>query len=145
MGQSAKGTNIIIPVDNTPSIEDVSYIRFVDKNRANRSGNLRSLSREIKGLALNFDLSITPDAELELVVDSDTGSTLSGSGLGSILMEVNTDGIFSVWGDFIALNGVYSFKNLGILDKEFILEPGGTIAWNGNPLDAVLNLSLIHI
>ena len=144
LGQSAKGTNIIIPVDNTPSIEDVSYIRFVDKNRANRSGNLRSLSTEIKGLALNFDLSITPDAELELVVDSDTGSTLSGSGLGSILMEVNTDGIFSVWGDFIALNGVYSFKNLGILDKEFILEPGGTIAWNGNPLDAVLNLQATY-
>jgi hypothetical protein len=78
------------------------------------------------------------------MVDSDTGSTLSGSGLGSILMEVNTDGIFSVWGDFIALNGVYSFKNLGILEKEFILEPGGTIVWNGNPLDAELNLQAIY-
>jgi hypothetical protein len=144
LGQSAKGTNIIIPVDNTPSIEDVSYIRFVQKNRANKSGDLPSSSKEIKGLALNFDLSITPDAELELVIDSDTGSTLSGSGLGSILMEVNTDGIFSVWGDFIALNGFYSFKNLGILEKEFILEPGGTIVWNGNPLDAELNLQAIY-
>ena len=144
LGQSAKGTNIIIPVDNTPSIEDVSYIRFVQKNRANKSGDLPSSSTEIKGLALNFDLSITPDAELKLVIDSDTGSTLSGSGLGSILMEVNTDGIFSVWGDFIALNGFYSFKNLGILEKEFILEPGGTIVWNGNPLDAELNLQATY-
>ena len=144
LGQSAKGTNIIIPVDNTPSIEDVSYIRFVQKNRANKSGDLPSSSTEIKGLALNFDLSITPDAELELVIDSDTGSTLSGSGLGSILMEINTDGIFSVWGDFIALNGFYSFKNLGILEKEFILEPGGTIVWNGNPLDAELNLQATY-
>ena len=77
LGQSAKGTNIIIPVDNTPSIEDVSYIRFVEKNRASKSGDVLSSSTEIKGLALNFDLSITPDAELELVIDSDTGSTLS--------------------------------------------------------------------
>ena len=144
LGQSAKGTNIIIPVDNTPSIEDVSYIRFVEKNRAKNRGESLSSSTEIKGLSLNFDLSITPDAELELVIDSDTGSTLSGSGLGSILMEVNTDGIFSVWGDFIALDGVYSFKNLGILEKEFILEPGGTIVWNGNPLDAELNLQAIY-
>ena len=52
--------------------------------------------------------------------------------------------IFSVWGDFIALNGVYSFKNLGILEKEFILEPGGTIVWNGNPLDAELNLQATY-
>ena len=144
LGQSAKGTNIIIPVDNTPSIEDFSYIRFVDKNRVNTSLEPPSTTTQIKGLALNFDLSITPDAELELVIDSDSGSTLSGSGLGSILMEVNTDGMFSVWGDFIALNGVYSFKNLGILEKEFILEPGGTIAWNGNPLDAVLNLQATY-
>ena len=144
VGQSAKGTNIIIPVDNTPSIEDVSYIRFVQKGIMNKSRDLPSSSLEIKGLALNFDLSITPEAELELMIDSDTGSTLSGSGLGSILMEVNTDGIFSVWGDFIALNGVYSFKNLGILEKEFLLEPGGTIVWNGNPLDAELNLQAIY-
>jgi len=144
LGQSAKGTNIIIPVDNTMTIEDVSYISFVEKNRANKIVDLPSSSKEIKGLTLNFDLSITPDAELELVIDSDTGSTLSGSGLGSILMEVNTDGVFSVWGDFIALNGVYSFKNLGILEKEFTLEPGGTILWNGNPLDAVLNLQAIY-
>ena len=144
LGQSAKGTNIIIPVDNTPNIEDVSYIRFVEKNRTSKSVDLASSPTEIKGLALNFDLSITPDAELELVIDSDTGSTLSGSGLGSILIEVNTDGIFSVWGDFIALNGVYSFKNLGILEKEFILEPGGTIVWNGNPLDAELNLQATY-
>ena len=144
LGQSAKGTNIIIPVDNTPSIEDVSYIRFVEKSRDNSSSDLLPSSTEIKGLALNFDLSITPDAELELVVDSDTGSTLSGSGVGSILMEVNSDGIFSVWGDFIALNGFYSFKNLGILEKEFTLEPGGTILWNGSPLDAQLNLQAIY-
>ena len=139
-GQSAKGTNIIIPVDNTPSIEDLSYIRFIEKNKSNSSRYLPSPPTELKGLSLNFDLSITPDAKLELIIDSDTGSTLSGSGLGSILMEVNTDGIFSVWGDFIALNGVYNFKNLGILEKQFSLDPGGTIVWNGNPLDAELNL-----
>ena len=144
IGQSARGTNIVIPVDNTPSIEDVSYIRFVEKNKLSEKGGLLPSSSEIKGLALNFDLSITPDAEVELVIDSDTGSTLSGSGLGSILMEVNTEGIFSVWGDFIALNGIYSFKNLGILEKEFILQPGGTIVWNGNPLDAELNLQAIY-
>jgi hypothetical protein len=144
LGQSAQGTNIIIRVDNTPSIEDVSYIRFVEKNRPNVSEDLSSTPTDIKGIALNFDLSITPDAELKLLIDGNTGSTLSGSGLGSILMEVNTDGIFSVWGDFIALNGVYNFKNLGILEKEFILEPGGTILWNGNPLNAELNLQATY-
>ena len=48
LGQSAKGTNIIIPVDNTPSIEDVSYIRFVEKNRAKNRGNYFLLQQKSK-------------------------------------------------------------------------------------------------
>ncbi|GIR82119.1 MAG: hypothetical protein CM15mP83_8450 [Flavobacteriaceae bacterium] len=46
--------------------------------------------------------------------------------------------------------GFYCFKrNLSIqkfwhLRKEFRLEPGGTILWNGNPLDAQLNLQAIY-
>ena len=143
-GSSAEGTNIVIAVDNRGSIEDVSYLKFVNK-KANQNVNNETISPSlIKGLTLNFDLSITQDAELELLFDSDTGSTLRGSGVGSILMEINTDGNFNVFGDFIALNGIYQFKNFGILEKEFRLEPGGTILWNGNPLDAQLNLQAIY-
>jgi len=123
-GSSAEGTNIVIAVDNSGSIEDVSYLKFVDKNAIKNTDNQTSSPSLIKGLTLNFDLSITQDAELELLFDSDTGSTLSGSGVGSILMEINTDGNFNVFGDFIALNGIYQFKNFGILEKEFRLEPG---------------------
>ena len=139
-GSSADGTNIVIAVDNRSSIEDVSYLKFIDKKATENDNNETSSLSMIKGLTLNFDLSITQDAELELLFDSDTGSTLRGSGVGSILMEINTDGNFNVFGDFIALNGIYQFKNFGILEKEFRLEPGGTILWNGNPLDAQLNL-----
>lgn len=143
-GSSAEGTNIVIAVDNSGSIEDVSYLKFVDKNATKNADNQTSSPSLIKGLTLNFDLSITQDAELELLFDSDTGSTLRGSGVGSILMEINTDGNFNVFGDFIALNGIYQFKNFSILEKEFRLEPGGTILWNGNPLDAQLNLQAIY-
>ncbi len=143
-GSSAEGTNIVIAVDNRGSIEDVSYLKFVDKKAIKNADNQTSFPSLIKGLTLNFDLSITQDSELELMFDSDAGSTLSGSGVGSILMEINTDGNFNVFGDFIALNGIYQFKNFGILEKEFRLEPGGTILWNGNPLDAQLNLQAIY-
>ena len=111
-GSSAEGTNIVIAVDNRGSIEDVSYLKFVDKKAIESANNQTSSPSLLKGLTLNFDLSITQDAELELLFDSDTGSTLSGSGVGSILMEINTDGNFNVFGDFIALNGSINSKIL---------------------------------
>jgi hypothetical protein len=143
-GKSAKGTNIYIPIDNETSIENVSYIRFVDKNIKNQDSELSDEETQIKGLSLNFDLNITSDAQLEIVFDSETGSTLSGRGVGNILMEIDTNGRFGVWGDFIALDGAYNFRNLGIIEKEFSVQPGGTIVWNGDPFDAQMNLQAVY-
>ena len=36
-------------------------------------------------------------------------------------------------GRFIATEGVYNFRNLGVLDKKFSLRPGGIVVWEGDP------------
>jgi hypothetical protein len=59
-------------------------------------------------------------------------------------METNTNGKFDMWGNFITSSGVYNFKNLGLLDKKFNLESGGTIVWEGDPLGAKMDLNAIY-
>ena len=59
-------------------------------------------------------------------------------------MEVNTKGKFNMWGDFITDNGIYNFKNLGLIDKKFNLKPGGSIVWEGNPLEAQMSLEAVY-
>ena len=39
-----------------------------------------------------------------------------------------------MWGDFITYDGIYNFKNLSVIDKKFNLKQGGTIVWEGDPL-----------
>lgn len=46
---------------------------------------------------MNFELDITRDAEVEIVVDQSTGSRLNGRGAGTILIEINTNGKFNMW------------------------------------------------
>ena len=139
-GATAKGTSISIPINDVTKIDKASYIKFVDKRIEKSSKNDLFAIDDIKGLTLNFDLDVTKDAEVEVVVDPETGSSLKGRGAGNILMEINTNGRFNMWGDFIAYEGVYNFKNLGIFEKEFILKEGGTIVWDGDPLQAQLNM-----
>jgi hypothetical protein len=43
---------------------------------------------EIKGLELDFELDVNNKATVEIVIDKETGSYLSGRGAGSLLMEV---------------------------------------------------------
>lgn len=143
-GSTAKGTSISIPISDATKIDKVSYIKFVDKHITSESEINPISIDDVKGLTLNFDLDVTKDAEVEVVVDPETGSSLKGRGAGNILMEINTNGRFNMWGDFIAYEGVYNFKNLGIFEKEFVLNEGGTIVWDGDPLQAQLNMEAVY-
>ena len=49
-----------------------------------------------------------------------------------------------MWGDFTTSSGIYNFKNIGLIDKKFNLESGGTILWEGNPLGAKMDLNAIY-
>ncbi len=59
-------------------------------------------------------------------------------------MEINTNGKFNMWGDFITDTGVYNFRNLGLIDKKFNLKPGGNIIWEGDPLEARMNIQAVY-
>jgi hypothetical protein len=59
-------------------------------------------------------------------------------------MEIDTNGKFNMWGDFIAFDGIYNFKNLGLIDKKFAVKSGGTIVWEGDPLNAQMDLEAVY-
>lgn len=142
LGKTASGTNLYIPLQYDTAIGDVSYINFVEK-QPNTIQTPIELAK-VKGLQMNFDLEVTADAEVEIVVDPETKSSLRGKGVGNLLLEIDTAGSFAMWGDFIALEGLYNFKNFGVIDKTFNLLPGGTIVWEGDPLGAQLNMQAVY-
>ena len=36
------------------------------------------------------------------------------------------------------------FKNIGLIDKKLVLSSGGSIVWDGNPLDAKMDFDAIY-
>ena len=91
-----------------------------------------------QGLELHFEVDILPSAEVEIIVDPKNNSSLIGRGAGTLLMEINTNGKFNMWGDFITTSGEYNFKYEGLIDKKFKVLPNGSISWNGDPMGATL-------
>ena len=147
-GLTAPGTSIKIPLKDTQEISDISFIKFIDKNNKIKVNKINEFSKplinQITGLEMEFKMDINNDAIVEIVVDQSSGSYLNGRGYGNLRMEINTKGKFNMWGDFTTTNGIYNFKNLGLLDKKFNLKPGGTIVWDGNPLGAQMNLNALY-
>jgi len=141
---SAEGTHFKIPISDTETIGDNSFIHFitpVEKQAINKGEKV--YFEDVKGLELQFELDLNKYAEVEVVVDKESGSTLKGYGAGTLLIEINTKGKFNMWGDFVAYKGSYDFKYGGILSKRFDVRTGN-ISWDGSPTAAKLDLSAVY-
>lgn len=99
---------------------------------------------EVKGLELQFDLIVNPYADIEIVIDRNSGSTIQGAGNGNLLFDINTNGKFRMFGDFSIVRGVYNFAYGGLVQKRLDVAPGGFIRWEGDPLRAQIGLTAVY-
>jgi hypothetical protein len=143
--KSEKGTAIKIPINNAESVSENSFIHFVTlKEKFNLQKGIVESTKKYNGLELEFDFEITPNAEVEVILDRNSGHGMKGRGNGTLLFKINTLGKFNMWGDFLPFDGTYNFKYGGIIDKKFNVKKGGSIIWEGNPLKAQLNLEAVY-
>ena len=137
---SEKGTIFNIPLNDSKDFtENISYIKFANKRTNNITDN--SIFNKINGIELDFDLNLNRNAEIEILIDRSSGSTIKGYGDGNLIMEINNKGKFNMFGEFTVDNGKYNFVYAGLLKKEFELKKGGTLSWSGDPKKALINLN----
>lgn len=142
-GETARGTSLKIPLSDVASVGDYSFINFLEKDNIKSIEEQRQL-KDYQGLELEFNLDVTPAAEVEIVTDTKTGSALKGTGEGILLIQINTNGKFEMYGDFVVVTGQFRYKFGGIIDKTFMVEPGGTINWDQKPLEAQLDMEAVY-
>ncbi|WP_232817813.1 translocation/assembly module TamB domain-containing protein [Winogradskyella tangerina] len=144
-GSTASGTEFNIPLNDSESFGDNSFIHFLspEEKKARISGEVVE-AIEVKGLELNFDLDVNQNATIEIVIDKDSGSTIKGKGEGNLVFLINTNGTFNMWGDFSVFEGVYNFKYRGLVEKRFDVEQGGSIVWEGDPLRAEIDIKAVY-
>ncbi|MBA6154190.1 translocation/assembly module TamB domain-containing protein [Gelidibacter gilvus] len=144
-GSTSQGTVFKIPLNDVESFGDNSYIHFLSpEEKAARLKGESITETQVKGLELKFDLDVNQNADIEIVIDRNSGSTIQGSGEGNLLFEINTNGKFKMWGDFAVFKGIYNFSYGGLIQKNLVVEPGGSIIWEGDALKAQINLKAIY-
>ncbi|PRY12328.1 autotransporter translocation and assembly factor TamB [Pontibacter ummariensis] len=142
--RSEKNTRLVLPLDYDTDVVRKDFIRFVS-HKTDSTGvnaNIQNQSVDLSGITMNFELDITDDAYFEIIIDRVTGDVIRGSGNGDIRMTIDTRGDFNMYGSFEITEGAYNFNLLeGLVSKEFRIVPGGTISWNGDPVDGVMNIT----
>ncbi len=141
--RTERGTNVMMPLNYTGDIRERHFISFVSpEDKANGNGFVQA--RQASYLTLNFDLEVTPDAEVELFFDSQFGDIIRGRGSGALNLEIAPDGSFNIYGDYLIEEGEYLFSLQNIINKRFRIEQGSNIRWTGDINDADVDLRAIY-
>ena len=142
--KTEKGTVLNLPLTGTSEVNQQDFIIFSSKANPKKQAGAKKKVVENKGYELNFNLEVTPDAEVRLLFDPKVGDMITGNGAGDLRMEVTEAGEFYVYGDYIIDGGNYLFTLQNVINKPFVIQKGGIISFTGDPYDADINLSAVY-
>ena len=143
-GLTKAGTSLSIPVGNTSGSKQNSTIRF-EKRSLNQDSILNIANKVLKGIDLEMNLTLTPDASISIIFDADKGDIISGVGRGNLQIFVKRTGAFDIFGDYEIESGNYLFTVAQLpVAKPFVVYRGGTIRWTGDPVNTTLNIQAVY-
>ncbi len=145
---TGKETRLYIPISSVVDAQDeVRFIKFknkkdtvvtVDKTKSFSIGDL-------KGLNFEMSVTVTQDAEVQLIFDEQAGDIIKGRGAGDIKLVITREGEFKMYGNYTIQSGEYLFTLLNWVNKPFTVMEGGVVTWTGDPFGAQINLNATYV
>lgn len=137
----------VVPQD-TPSLEArEGIVKFVDKDQVALQGTLVNDSipseTRIKGMDVNVGISVTKEANISLIIDKATGDFVKLSGDAELTGGIDPSGKTTLVGVYQVEEGAYEL-NVSLMKRKFDIQKGSTITWNGEPLEATLDITAIY-
>ncbi|MGZ4098186.1 MAG: translocation/assembly module TamB domain-containing protein [Bacteroidia bacterium] len=132
---TTKNSKFILPLDGPSEVAESDFIHFVKKDTVKVKPE-----EPLTGFNLDMYVTATPDAQMQIIMDSKAGDVLNVQGSGDLNLKINTLGKFEMFGDYIMTNGDYLFTLENVINKKFDIDAGSNISWSGDPLAAEINI-----
>lgn len=153
------GTDFTYLIDTPESFADVSLLRFHDRVAAEeeengadeasseaRYGTAREEDKDQAqtDIILNFQVGMTPDAALRVIMDERTGDHILLRGTGALRAGFYNKTGFKMYGIYNVERGTYKMSIQDVIHKEFNFRQGGSITFAGDPFEADLDLNAVY-
>jgi hypothetical protein len=139
-----RGTKLNIPLNSTEDISSSGFITFINKTGVEGDESV-SGRVDLSGVTLNMKLDMNRNADIKIIFDEKIGDVITGSGTGSLQLDINTAGNFNMFGTYNIERGEYLFTLQNLINKKFIVKSGGKITWAGDPYEALVDLSAVYV
>jgi hypothetical protein len=133
---TAQQDTVNVALDTVPEI-----VRLLAQNIENKNQQQSSPSQ----FTIDLQVDITPEAEIILVMDPVGGDRIRAFGTGNLRINYNSiDDSFGMFGKYVLEKGSYNFTLQDIIIKDFTIRNGSTISFDGDPYNAILDISAIY-
>ena len=102
---------------------------------------IKEASKNDFGVKLKVNAS--PSVEAFVEIDKASGNVLSGRGSGTIDLEISND-VFNINGDYTLNSGSYHFKAGNIASRDFQIQDGSSIRFNGDIMESTLDINAVY-
>jgi hypothetical protein len=143
-GAPVDSSKMTIVTSGTTSKES-GKVDYIVWREYGREMNADSLSRNNSNLSMDFDISATNLLKMTVVLDPESGDSITATGSGNLKILTGTNEALTMNGRFNIEKGNYNFSFQEIFNKPFTVEPGSFISWTGNPYDADININARYV
>ncbi|WP_433901334.1 translocation/assembly module TamB domain-containing protein [Sphingobacterium puteale] len=137
----------VMPNENPGMADRKGVVEFVDKSdttRANVFAKLDSMTvTRLTGMDVDLNLQTDKEAKFKILLDAGSQDALNIQGQAELNAGIDASSKITLSGTFTVDKGSYSFS-FGPVKKDFTFQKGSTITWNGDPLDARLNITAAY-
>lgn len=148
-----------VPVSGNANVATADFISYEHKtDPADTADNLarkklqyrlareQAANRNRAEFNITAALNITPGTTLKLVIDPSRNDALEVRGNASLNASINPNtGDLNVFGTYEITEGEYLFNFQNIIsNKLFVIRPGSTIQFVGDPMESILNIEAVY-
>ena len=143
---SQPNTKCFIQMGGASKASDNSFINFVNKriySKRDSALHSKTTGNDVN-VKVNLLLEVNQNADMELIVDPKGGDVITGKGNGNLRVEFDSYSDVKMYGTYSLNNGYYLFTLQNLIRKEFKIDQGSTLAWTGNPKNAMGNIRALY-
>ena len=147
---TAKTGEIHIPVasattggsSNLLKFTEVEVETFIDPYEIMRS-RIAKKNTSSNEFLVNLHINANPDVTAFVEIDKASGHVLSGKGNGTLDLVASED-VFTINGDYTLTGGNYKFVALGLVNRDFEIQDGSSVTFNGDILESTLDIDALY-
>lgn len=143
IAKTMKGTEMNIFLEYAEEAQEYDFLTFVTRGKPIEIESAK-IPVSNSNIEMKFNVEITPEAKAQLIYNSKVGDVIRSQGSGNMRIEIDNKMNISLFGEYTVDQGDYLFTLQNVINKKFEIQQGGTIQWNGDPLNAIIDLNAIY-